>query len=101
VKNAKFDKFHEMIFCISKYNSDKFNSDSDEHKEILNLMKNFIIHELTNKQKMCLNLHFNDMLNTVQISRKLSICPSTVSRHLKKAKLRIRKLMGYYYSKFK
>jgi RNA polymerase sigma factor (sigma-70 family) len=100
LKKIRFDKFHEEIFCSSKYNFEKYNSD-EEQKKILELLQKIVKNELTNRQRLCLNLYFSNMLNTVQISYRLGIYPSTVCRHLSKAKKRIQKLMRYYYSKFK
>ena len=52
--------------------------------------------ELTGRQKECLILKYYKNLNVTQIALKLGVGKSTVSRHIKKAKLRLYKVLNYY-----
>lgn len=73
--------------------------DGGEHKKMLKTMRNAVAGELTERQRECLRLRYVDKLPVKGIAAMLDITPSTVSRHLKKARGRIRTVMRYYYTR--
>ena len=54
-------------------------------------------YELTEKQRKCLTMYYRKNMNTIEISKTLKICPSTVWRHIKKAKNKVKDILKYSY----
>ena len=67
-----------------------------EYKKILHILSKAMDGELTKRQKECLILKYYKNLNVTQIAIKLGVGKSTVSRHIKKAKTRLHKVLNYY-----
>ena len=53
--------------------------------------------ELTSRQLECVVLFYGENLSVQEIAAKLEVYPSTVSRHLKKARSRIKRALQYGY----
>lgn len=71
--------------------------DEDDQKKI-NLykkMKNAIDNELTTIEKSTLELYFNHGINITNISKRLGVNKSTVSRNLSRAKKKLLNFIKY------
>ncbi|MCI8910404.1 MAG: sigma-70 family RNA polymerase sigma factor [Oscillibacter sp.] len=51
--------------------------------------------ELTPRQRQLLELHYDQGLSVCAIARQLGVCPSTVSRTLRRAQERLRRCLRY------
>jgi len=99
VKNKPFylDEFTESLISLSRYNKNVFDTNDTHHKKMIDSLKNIIKGELTQKQRICVLLYYGENMKMKEISSKLGICISSVSRHIKKGKQRIQKTMNYYF----
>lgn len=52
--------------------------------------------ELTDKQRMCLLLHYYEGIKMKDIALKLGLCNSTVSRHIASATKKLKNIAQYY-----
>lgn len=57
------------------------------------IMRRVIKEELTSKQRTCINMYYGRRMNMEEIGKELSIDKSTVSRHLKAGKNKIRNIL--------
>ncbi len=96
-RSVHLDDFNEALISLSKYRKNNFSEKDINHKKMLSSLKNIIQGELTQKQRMCLLLYYGEKMKMREISLKLGICVSSVSRHIKKGKQRIKKTMEYYF----
>ncbi len=93
-----FNEFTESLGGMIKYNQKLSSTNEREYKKILNILSKAIEGELTDKQKKCIFLKYYKNLTVTQIACELGVGKSTVSRHIKKAKDRLHKLLAYYTS---
>ena len=96
-KLTNFSLCIDALFSFNKFKYRNNGSNSKEYNKILKILPQIIENELTDKQKICLNLYYYHNLNTVKIANKLGVYPSTVWRHIKNSKKRIKNIMKYYY----
>lgn len=73
--------------------------DGGEHKRLLMTLKNAAKGELTERQMDCLRLRYQEGKKVYEIAEELGIRPPTVSKHLKKARARLEKVMRYSFPK--
>ncbi len=92
------DKFIDSVISISKHKKECFDMD-DEHQKMLKVLVKAIDGELTSRQKQCLIMYYGKNMRIVDISRELNVYPSTVSRHIKKSRSRLKTIIGYYFSR--
>lgn len=71
--------------------------DGGEHKRMLRTMMLAAQGELTARQMQCVRLCYVEGKNVSEIAAELGLSPSTVSRHLKKARLRLQTILQYCY----
>ena len=90
-KLLSFDLFSDRIALP------KGLDDGGEHKRMLATIKRAARGELTKRQMQCVRLRYGYGESIAEIANELGVCPSTVSRHLKKARLRLKKVMEYYF----
>lgn len=76
---------------VDRYNTD----DGGEHKKMLKVLTRAIEGELTERQKECIKLRYFDGMKVKEVAEKLGVTPPTACKHLKKARLRLEKVMGY------
>ena len=69
--------------------------DGGEHERLLRALKKVAMGELTERQRECLRLMYAEGKGVCEIADTLGVKPSTVSKHLKKARLRLRRVLGY------
>ena len=91
-----YSKFTETLGVIIKYNKNNACTNQKKYKKILKVLPKAIEGELTDRQKECLVLKYYDNLSLNQIALALDIDRSTVSRHIKKARSRLYKILTYY-----
>lgn len=72
--------------------------DGGEHRRLLRAMMQAAQGELTARQIECVRLHYRDGKGVNEIAAELGLTPPTVSRHLKKARARLRTVLLYFYS---
>ena len=86
----------ESLGGMIEFNQKLSTTNQNEYKKILHILSKAMEGELTGRQKECLILKYYKNLNVTQIALKLGVGKSTVSRHIKKAKLRLYKVLNYY-----
>lgn len=64
-------------------------------KRMKRLISTAIQNELTDRQQQCLKLFYYDDLSVTEISSIIGIKPTTVYKHLKKARLALKKCAPY------
>lgn len=92
------DDFIDSIASISNHKKECFDNDN-EHQKMLKILVKAIDGELTERQRQCIVMYYGKNMGVTEISRQLGIYPSTVSRHIKKGKNRLKTIIGYYFSK--
>lgn len=73
--------------------------DGGEHRKMLRVLGRAARGELTPRQLECLRLRYGEGRGVGEIAERMGIAPSTVSKHLKKARARLKKIMRYYFSR--
>ena len=96
-KFTKFDTFSDVLFSFQKFEYSKNETNTKEYKKMIKILKEIIEHELTSKQRRCVIMYYKNNMNTIEISSILGVYPSTVWRHIKKSKDKIKKIIRYYY----
>lgn len=86
------NKFSDIF--IDKSDSFKLRQLSTEQRE--QVLHHVINSVLTARQRDCLVLRFFEGMSVTQIALHYGVNPSTVSRHIKKAKIKIAKSLPYY-----
>ncbi|MVB13106.1 Sigma-70, region 4 [Caprobacter fermentans] len=81
--------------------SQKGSDDGGRHKRMLRTMMLAAQGELTARQMECVRLCYEEGKGVSEIAEELELSPSTVSRHLKKARLRLKKILQYCYPSLK
>lgn len=92
---SKFDKFADNIFSVKLFETTLSTDNSERYKRNIHTLENIINNELTEKQKNCLIMYYKHNMNTIEISKKLNIYPSTAWRHITKAKNKINTILKY------
>lgn len=67
--------------------------DISKMKKILSLA---LKDALTDKQRECITMYYYENLKMKEIAKKLSVSPSTVTRHIKAGKKRLKNIAKYY-----
>lgn len=70
-------------------------SKSEKVLRMEKILKTAIATELTERQKRCLELYFFDRMKVDEIASALEIKPTTVYKHIKKAKAAVKKSFVY------
>lgn len=60
------------------------------------ILQKAIVNELTDTQRLCLIEHYINGKKMKDIAKMLSLNPSTVSRHISRAKEKLRHIASYY-----
>ena len=90
------NEFTESLGGMIEFNQKLSATNQNEYKKILHILTKAMEGELTARQKECLILKYYKNHNVTQIALKLGVGKSTVSRHIKKAKMRLYKVLNYY-----
>ena len=55
-----------------------------------------VVNDLTNRQRDCILMYYYDNMKMKDIAKKLSLSPSTVTRHIKAAKVKLKNIAKYF-----
>ena len=75
--------------------------DGGEHRRMLRVLREVERGELTGRQRECVRLHYREGKSVGEIAERLGITAPTVSKHLKKARARLAKVLGYYFPRMR
>ena len=67
-----------------------------ERERMLRILKRAMKHELTERQRICLEKYYLEGLKMKDIALELNLSKSTVSRHIKSAERKLRNIASYY-----
>lgn len=70
--------------------------DGGAHRRMLRVLTRAARGELTARQLECVRLYYGEGETVSAIAARLGVTPPTVSKHLKKARRRLEKVMRYY-----
>lgn len=90
------NEFTESVAGMIEYNKGMHFTNEKEYKQLLRILSKIIAGELTERQQQCIVMRYYKNLTVTEIALKLGIGKSTASRHIKKAKIRLYKLLDYY-----
>ncbi len=90
------NEFTESLAGMIEYSQSLQITNEKEYKKLLNILSKIISGELTHRQQQCIIMRYYKNLTVTEIAFRLGIGKSTVSRHIKKAKSRLYKLLDYY-----
>ncbi len=97
-RKVSLNNFTESLIGISNFKESCF-SENNEYKKMLEILVKAIDGELTNRQKECVLMYYGRQMSLKEISSKLNIDQSTISRHLKKSRFKLEKILKYYFNK--
>lgn len=97
-KRLSLDQFTEGLAGIQQYLRQGESADA-EYRRILRTLHRAMEGELTDRQRQCVQLCFFDGLTARQAAKELCIHESTVSRHLKKARQRLGRVLRYSFDR--
>lgn len=96
-KVISLDGFTESLASFCKFKDEFRDDEGNQYKDMIKILKNVMDGELTKRQKDCVMMYYGERRKMREISKSLGIGISSVSRHIKRARMRIYKMMKYYY----
>ena len=90
--------FAEALAGVAKYEESVSGTNELEYRKILKILPKIIDGELSERQKKCLTMRYCENLSVTEIAEKLNIDKSTVSRHISRAKAKLKRILRYYFS---
>lgn len=90
------NEFTESVAGMMEYNDRMQFTNEKEYKHLLKILAKMISGELTERQQQCIVMRYYKNLTVTEIAAQLGIGKSTASRHIKKAKMRLYRLLDYY-----
>lgn len=97
-KSLYLDQFTESLAGIQRYRRQNEESDA-EYRRLLSALRRATDGELTERQRQCVQLCFFDGMTARAAAQELGIHESTVSRHLKKARGRLFRVLRYSFTR--
>lgn len=73
--------------------------DDAEYRKMLRALRRAMEGELTERQRECVQLRYVERKSVREIAEQLGVTPPTASKHLKKARSRLGKVIGYSFSR--
>lgn len=70
-----------------------------EREKMLRTLRRAMEGELTERQRECVRLRYFDGKSINEVADAMGVTPPTASKHLKKARARLGKVMGYSFSR--
>ena len=70
--------------------------EDEDRARLLKVLKKAVEGELTPRQRECVMLYYGGRKNEKEIALLLGVRTPTVSRHLKKARERLHRVLNYY-----
>ncbi len=71
-------------------------TNKDERRKMKVILKKAMFTELTELQRFCLTEHYLKQRKMKDIAQELSLNPSTVTRHIHRAKEKLKHIASYY-----
>ncbi|MBR2724512.1 MAG: sigma-70 family RNA polymerase sigma factor [Ruminococcus sp.] len=71
-------------------------SSNERRKKMLSILKKALEEELTDTQRFCITEYYLRDRKMKDIAESLSVNPSTVTRHIKRAKQKLQHIASYY-----
>lgn len=93
--NLSLDLFGDRL-NLEKYRAQ---GDDTEYRNMLRALRRAVEGELTERQRECVRLRYAEGKSVKEVAELLGITPPTASRHLKKARSRLGKVIGYSFSR--
>lgn len=91
--NLSLDLFGDRLDA-GRYRPEKEEPDG-EHRRMLRVLHRAAQGELTERQRECVRLRYGEGKSVKETAAALGITPPTASRHLKKARRRLSRVLGY------
>ena len=88
------DDRNELLISYHLYN--KGSDNRPERARMKRVLSRAIKYELTERQRSCITMHYLEGMKMTEIARSLNLSKSTVSRHIKAATHKLRKIAAYY-----
>jgi len=73
--------------------------ESSGREKMLRVLRQAMQGELTERQQACVRLRYFDGKSLREVADAIGVTPPTASKHLKKARARLGKVMGYSFSR--
>lgn len=73
--------------------------DDGERERMLRALRCAMEGELTERQRECVRLRYFDGKSVNEVAHEIGVTPPTASKHLKKARARLGRVMGYSFSR--
>lgn len=89
------DLFGDRLNTSSRYESE----DNGERERMMRTLRRAMEGELTERQRECVQLRYFDGKSINEVADAIGVTPPTASKHLKKARARLGKVMGYSFSR--
>lgn len=89
--NLSLDLFGDRL-NVEQYRA---HGEDAEYRRMLLALRRAAEGELTGRQKECVRLRYQEGKSVREVAEQLGITPATASRHLKKARARLEKVLGY------
>jgi RNA polymerase sigma factor (sigma-70 family) len=70
-----------------------------ERERMLRALRRAMEGELTERQRECVRLRYFDGKSVNEVADAIGVTPPTASKHLKKARARLGRVMGYSFSR--
>lgn len=88
------DFLYDRASLVAYHNGEADNS--AERKKMLGILKKAMEQELTETQRFCIREYFFEGKKMKDIASTLSVNPSTVTRHIRRAKEKLKHIASYY-----
>lgn len=88
--------FTEALAGVAKYEESTSGTNELEYRKILKILPKIIEGELSERQKKCITMRYCENLSITKIAEKLNIDKSTASRHVNRAKKKLKRILCYY-----
>ncbi len=92
-KILSLDQQMEELYCLSLASQREGNEKDREKMKAM--VKKAMQRELTSRQFQCLSMYYYEHMTMDEIGRNLGLSQSTVSRHIKAAKVKLQKLKAF------
>ncbi len=96
-RRLSLDDFTESLAGLSRYQEELYGGADQERSRMLRTLKTALKQELTPRQLECVRLYYFERKKIVDVAEELGIDISTTSRHLKKARARVGRILEYVY----
>lgn len=93
-RNLCLDLFTERLAGMEAYRLSRQERDT-EYRRMVAALRKAVDGELTGRQRECVRLCYYDGLTARRAAEELGVTESTVCRHLKKARVRLARVLRY------